>query len=139
MLVPQNLSALIVDDNAYARVLASAVLVEAGIGRIAEADGGADALLRLMSERFDLVLLDWYMPEISGAGIMRVLRDRRFGHASRTPVILTTAYASRDNVDKARAMGVNEVLVKPFRAEHVSACLWRIFGGTPGTAEAVFV
>ncbi|MCR6669902.1 response regulator [Devosia ginsengisoli] len=102
------------DDNAYARAISSASLTKLGVGEVVEADGGAAALLHLMSAPFDLVLMDWYMPDVSGAGVMTVLRDPRFGAAAATPVILMTAYASRDNVLRARQLGVNEVLVKPF-------------------------
>jgi two-component system chemotaxis response regulator CheY len=130
-----------VDDNAYARAISAASLKKLGVGDVVEADGGAAAILHLMSEPFDLMLMDWYMPDVSGAGVMSVLRDPRFGAASGTPVILMTAYASHDNIKRARELGVNEVLVKPFTTDHLGTALARVLGETTRMAndDSVFL
>ena len=128
MIIPGRLRALVVDDNAYARAISAAGLKKLGVGDVVEADGGAAAILHLMTEPFDFMLMDWYMPDVSGAGLMIVLRDPRFGPASRLPVILMTAYASRDNVVRARELGVNEVLVKPFSTDQLGTALGRVLG-----------
>ncbi len=128
MIIPGRLRALVVDDNAYARAISAAGLKKLGVGDVVEAQGGAEAILHLMSTPFDLMLMDWYMPDVSGAGVMSVLRDPRFGAPANTPVILMTAYASRDNVIRARALGVNEVLVKPFTVDQLGTALGRVLG-----------
>lgn len=128
MIIPGRLRALVVDDNAYARAISAASLRKLGVGEIVEADGGAEAALALLGAPFDLMLMDWYMPDVSGAGLMTMLRDPRFGPAQSTPVILMTAYASRDNVARARELGVDEVLVKPFTTEQLGTALGRILG-----------
>lgn len=141
MIIPGRLRALVADDNAYARAISSASLAKLGIGDVVEADGGASAILQLMSQPFDLMLMDWYMPDVSGAGVMTVLRDPRFGAASQTPVILMTAYASRDNVARARQLGVNEVLVKPFTTDQLGTALGRVLGEAARAAgdDSVFL
>ena len=128
MIIPGRLRALVVDDNAYARAISANGLKKLGVGQIVEAEGGAAAILELMGEPFDLMLMDWYMPDVSGAGVMTVLRDPRLGPASQTPVILMTAYASRDNIARARELGVNEVLVKPFTTDQLGTALSRVLG-----------
>ena len=128
MIIPGRLRALVVDDNAYARAISAMSLKKLGIGEVVEADGGAEAILALLSAPFDLMLMDWYMPEVSGAGLMTVLRDSRFGAAQAMPVILMTAYASRENIARARELGVNEVLVKPFTTDQLGTALGRILG-----------
>lgn len=141
MIIPGRLRALVVDDNAYARAISAAGLRKLGVGDVVEADGGAAAILHLLHEPFDLMLMDWYMPDVSGAGLMTVLRDPRFGAASRLPVILMTAYASRDNVARARELGVNEVLVKPFSTDQLGTALGRILGDAMRAAgdDSVFL
>ena len=141
MIIPGRLRALVVDDNAYARAISAAGLKKLGVGEVVEADGGAAAILRLMSEPFDLMLMDWYMPDVSGAGVMTVLRDPRFGAAAQVPVILMTAYASRDNVSRARQLGVNEVLVKPFTTDQLGTALGRVLGEAARAAgdDSVFL
>lgn len=128
VIIPGRLRALVVDDNAYARAISAMSLKKLGIGEVVEADGGAEAILALLGAPFDLVLMDWYMPEVSGAGLMTVLRDARFGPAQATPVILMTAYASRENIARARELGVNEVLVKPFSTDQLGTALGRVLG-----------
>jgi two-component system chemotaxis response regulator CheY len=141
VIIPGRLRALVVDDNAYARAISTASLKKLGVGEVVEADGGAAAILHLMTEPFDLMLMDWYMPDVSGAGVMTVLRDPRFGQASSLPVILMTAYASQDNVKRARELGVNEVLVKPFTTDHLGTALGRVLGQAARAAgdESVFL
>ena len=128
MIIPGRLRALVVDDNAYARAISASGLKKLGVGQIVEAEGGAAAILELLGEPFDLMLMDWYMPDVSGAGVMTVLRDARLGAAAKTPVILMTAYASRDNIARARELGVNEVLVKPFTTDQLGTALSRVLG-----------
>jgi two-component system chemotaxis response regulator CheY len=141
VIIPGRLRALVVDDNAYARAISASGLKKLGVGEIVEADGGAAAILALLGEPFDMMLMDWYMPDVSGAGVMTVLRDARFGAAARTPVILMTAYASRDNIARARELGVNEVLVKPFTTEQLGTALSRVLGEAARAAgdESVFL
>lgn len=134
VIIPGRLRVLVVDDNAYARAISAMSLKKLGMGEVVEADGGAEAILALLSGPFDLMLMDWYMPDISGAGLMRVLRDPRFGPAMAMPVILMTAYASRDNIQLARELGVNEVLVKPFTTDQLGTALGRILGQAQAAA-----
>ena len=74
--------------------------------------------------------------------VMTVLRDARFGAPSKTPVILMTAYPSRENLQRARDIGINEVLVTPFTTEQLGAALGRVL--TPdvpaaGAADQLFL
>jgi two-component system chemotaxis response regulator CheY len=131
-----RLRALVVDDNVHARAVGMLSLRRLGLGLIDEAGDGAEAILRLMGEPYSLILMDWYMPDISGAGLLRVLRDPRFGPSFNTPVIMMTAYPSADNVTRARALGVNEVLSKPFSIEHLSMALGRVLP-PPSAADSV--
>jgi two-component system chemotaxis response regulator CheY len=128
--VPGQLRALIVDDNAYARSATAATLRKLGIGTVVEAEGGAAAVAILASDSFDVMLMDWYMPDVSGAGLIQIVRDPRFGRTQKLPVVLITAYPSRENVAKARELGINEVLTKPFTADHVMLALGRVLHGS---------
>jgi two-component system chemotaxis response regulator CheY len=126
-MIPLNqLSALIVDDNAYARAAAAATLRQLGLTVIVEVDSGAAAIGTLLADRFDVMFIDWYMPEMSGAALIEVVRDPRFGPHGRSPIILMTAYPSRENLIKARQLGVNDVLVKPLTTDNVGAALRRV-------------
>jgi two-component system chemotaxis response regulator CheY len=122
---PDALKALVVDDNAYSRAICTALLKQLGASEVVQASGGAEAIMCLMEAQFTLVLMDWYMPDINGAGVMQVLRDRRLGERASTPVIVMTAYASKDNLQRARLLGVNDVISKPFSPEQLSRIVQR--------------
>ncbi|ODT72061.1 MAG: hypothetical protein ABS75_06235 [Pelagibacterium sp. SCN 63-23] len=139
MIIPGRLRALVVDDNTYARAICAASLGKLGVGEVVEASNGAEAILALMSESFSLVLMDWYMPDINGAGIMQVLRDPRFGPSSSVPVILMTAYPSRDNLERARKLGVSEILAKPFTTDQLGTAMGRILSAGAQDDGAVFL
>jgi len=126
-----RLRLLVVDDNPHARTLALNIAKSAGIGETREAASGADAVTLLAQERFDAVLTDWYMPDISGAGVVKVLRDERFAMNKGVPVIVMTAYASSESLNQARALGVDDVLIKPLDAETLKTVFLRIAEATP--------
>ena len=80
-------------------------------------DNGQDALLRWRQESFDLVVLDWTLPDFSGVELCRRLRSS----GNTTPVLMLTA---RDDVDeRVRALdaGVDDYLTKPFNLKELHA------------------
>ena len=100
-------SSLIVDDNFYNRDLVRMALDTLGFSS-EEAVNGRDALTKLASDVFDLLLLDIEMPEVNGVEVLRELRkDTR--HDAMT-VVLMTAY--RD-LAKEIETDVDYVVYKP--------------------------
>ena len=136
MSFPDRMRALVVDDNIHARAISMLSLRKLGVGLVDEAGDGAEAILKLLGTPYSVVLMDWYMPEVSGAGLLRVLRDQRFGRASLTPVIVVTGYPTQANMAQARALGITEVLPKPFSIEQLSAALGRALA-PPLTQDSV--
>jgi CheY-like chemotaxis protein len=118
-----GLVALIVDDNAYARAMLAANLRALGISSITEARGGAQAVGLLLRERFDLLVTDWHMEEVNGAGLIAIVRTPGFPLNGAVPVVVLTAHASRENIVRARELGAEEILVKPFTAERLKSAL----------------
>ena len=89
---------LIVDDDFRVAALHRAYVEKvAGFSVVGEAGMGADALRMIAQAKPDLVLLDIYLPDISGLDVMRAIRE---GGTSRVDVIAITA--ARD-VDSLRA------------------------------------
>lgn len=139
MIIPGRLRALVVDDNTYARAICTVGLNKLGIADVEEAENGAEAILKLMGAPFHFMLMDWYMPDINGAGVMQVLRDARFGAPQTTPVILMTAYPSRENIARGRELGVNEVLPKPFTTEQLGLAVQRVLPPAEEMDDSVFL
>ncbi len=135
MILPSSMRILVVDDNAFARAAVSAMLMQLGLNDIVEADSGAGAVSFLLTERFDVVLTDWYMPEVNGAGLVRIVRSEGFGFNRDIPIIVITAYATRENIGAARALGIREVLIKPLEQAHLVGALSRVIGAAATKGE----
>lgn len=100
-------SSLIVDDNFYNRDLVRMTLDSLGF-LSTEAIDGRDALNKLKSDVFDLLLLDIEMPEVNGVEVLKELRkDHRHDHMK---IIIMTAY--RDLVDGIEN-DVDRIVFKP--------------------------
>lgn len=104
------LSILVVDDNAHMRQLASALLKGFGLGRIYEAESADAAWTVLEHSAPDIVLVDFDMPELSGADLIKRIRKSHHPH---TAVILMTAFSDRRRVLAARDAGASEIVAKP--------------------------
>jgi two-component system phosphate regulon response regulator PhoB len=112
---------LIVDDDPDIREVVAAMLE--AVGLIVTAAGSAEeALDRVHSEPFDLLVLDWNLPKMTGLDLCRLLRKEP-DHAS-LPVLFLTANASSQDMVEAFACGGDDYVVKPFRAPELGA---RIF------------
>ena len=138
MILPSSLKILIVDDNDFARATASAMLMRLGLENIREASTGAEAVSMLLGDSYDLLLTDWYMPEVSGAGLIRIVRSRDFGINRAIPIVIMTAYATRENLGAAKALGITEILIKPLEQPMLATALSRVIG-LKGLSEPVFL
>ena len=114
---PEDMTVLIVDDDPIARDHAQLILEKAGV--ITEtAENGLQALemVKLRHARrepYNLILVDWKMPEIDGLETTRMIRDA-IGHES--AIIILTAYRWDDILDEAVQAGVDSFLPKPLFA-----------------------
>jgi len=80
---------------------------------------GDDAELRLMEESFDLLVLDWMLPGLSGIELCRRLRQREA--TARLPVIMLTARGEEDERIRGLATGADDYVVKPFSVPELMA------------------
>ena len=101
---------LIADDEAVIRLGLRAMLEEQGYQVVGEAADGRRALDLVGKLKPDLVFLDIKMPGVDGLIAARTLLAERA-----VPVVILTAYADREFVDRAREAGVMAYLVKPVR------------------------
>ncbi len=104
---------LIVDDDFRVASLHRAYVEKVpGFSVVGEAATGAEALRLVNSAKPELVLLDIYLPDISGLEVMRTIRE---AGASRVDVIPITAARDVESLRAAMHGGVVHYLIKPFR------------------------
>lgn len=112
---------LVVDDDAVIRDMVAAMLEAVNL-TVTTAANGEEALGLFRTETFDLVVLDWHMPRMTGLDLCKALRQRA-GLAA-LPVLFLTANTSSTDMVEAFAAGADDYVVKPFRAPELGA---RIF------------
>ena len=88
----------------------------AGLWEVVTASDGNDALARVNSESFDLMILDIMLPGASGFDICKAARKK-----SDCPIIFVTALGSENNILKGYETGCDDYVVKPFSTRHLYA------------------
>lgn len=115
MSFPTTARILTVDDMATMRRIIRSLLNQLGYSNVDEAENGKEGLYKLKQNKYDLVLLDWNMPEMDGLTLLQEIR--KDPTLKNTPVIMVTAEAKKENVLLAIQNGANNYIVKPFTAE----------------------
>ncbi|HEY3451833.1 MAG TPA: response regulator [Myxococcales bacterium] len=102
-------SILIIDDDEAIRLLLERALTKAGHDVTQVADGES-ALAVLAKEHFDLLIVDYMLPGISGLDVLKMVRVQ---HPA-LMAILVTAHGTSTLKASAAALGVHAILAKPF-------------------------
>jgi two-component system, chemotaxis family, chemotaxis protein CheY len=113
----QALCVLVVDDNQYMRKMVRNLLVNCGVKDIYEAGDGITALDTIRTVGPDVVVLDWEMPLLSGAELVRIVRSPGVFPMPDVPIIMLSGHGERWRVVEAVRLGVNEYLIKPVSAK----------------------
>jgi two-component system chemotaxis response regulator CheY len=104
---------LVVDDELYMRKVVRTLLMSVGVRTIYEAPDGPAGLDLIRSMAPDIVILDWEMPGLDGAGFVRMVRSPDTFPFPEIPIIMLTGHGERRRVIEAVQIGVNEFLLKP--------------------------
>lgn len=116
------MKALVVDDSLTIRRIVIKALDLAGITDVAEACNGAEAVTAAQGGGFDLILMDWNMPQMSGIEALAKLR----AGGCKTPIIMVTTEAEKTRVIEAIKTGANDYLIKPFAPEQLAEKVKRL-------------
>lgn len=116
----RSVRVLVVDDDAVPPDVVTKYLTADG-HQVATASSGAEAMVKLMEEKFDLLLTDHAMAGMSG--VQRASALRRMGGAQ--PVILMTA-STDANFQPEKSAGVNIVLRKPIPQKRLQQALHEV-------------
>ena len=109
---PTDLKFLIVDDFSTMRRIVRGLLKEMGCNNADEAEDGAVALKMLRAQKFDFVVSDINMPNMSGFDLLKAIKgDDALKHL---PVLMVTAEARKEDIVLAAQCGAAGYIVKPF-------------------------
>src|SRR5262245_3218086 len=122
-----GLRVLIVEDNSFTRKVNRGLLAHLGVKTIHEANDGADGLDAIRKYAPDLVIVDWDLPHLTGAELVRMVRSPRTFPMPDIPIIVLTCHGERWRVIEAQRCGAHEFLVKPASAQAVLDRIVSIF------------
>ncbi len=120
---------LVVDDDRMMLTMLAGLIQHEGYKQVERANGGKEALRKLLQLKPDIVFLDIEMPEIDGLETLRAIKRYGQEHGIASQVVMVSATPSSHNVKTALEIGAVGFLVKPLSArnvaEHIKACLKR--------------
>jgi two-component system sensor histidine kinase BarA len=122
---------LVVDDNPINLELISTLLSNRGI-TVTAVDNGLDAVKEAEANRYDLMIMDVHMPDVSGTDAATRIRAGEEGQAAqRTPIIALTADITPATRDKVSQAGMDACLVKPLDENKFWSLFASLLKGTP--------
>jgi len=117
---------LVVDDAGEVVVLCVNMLQSLGYS-VKGANRGTAALELVRKEPFDLMIVDYKMPEMNGFEIFEQARGIRPDMA----FMLLTGHGTTDIVEDAADMGFSAILLKPFTRDQLSRAVAQALQGQP--------
>ncbi|MBP2230734.1 CheY-like chemotaxis protein [Azospirillum agricola] len=119
-----SLRILLAEDEVVNRMAATALLRRAGHAVVVVEDGPAALSAATDGTVFDLVLMDLRLPGLDGDEVVRQLRARPAAAAAAPPrILMLTASAAPDGLERCRSCGADGVLTKPLRLDALEAAL----------------
>lgn len=109
---------LVVDDNQKLLSVVKDLLSKNGF-EVLTAESAREALRQLEQETPGLILCDIMMPEVSGIEFHEQLKN--ISHLSAIPFVFLTALSDKQDIIKAKALGCDDYITKPFDAENLIA------------------
>nr|MBF0223309.1 ABC transporter substrate-binding protein [Desulfobulbaceae bacterium] len=126
MIADKNRKILLVEDAKSMRKIEIRILKSIGYDNIIEANDGAEAVEILNNtDQIDLIISDWNMPNMGGYDLLVWVRENET-HA-KTPFIMATAQADKEQAYKAEDAGCNGFIPKPFTAEELEKTINEVF------------
>lgn len=112
----ENLRILVAEDNSISQFMIKKVLSAWNID-VDIVDNGEMVLAKVNENKYDMILMDTYMPVMGGFEATRIIRSQQTDEINKIPIISLTASILEEERTEALRSGANEVLTKPFDPE----------------------
>ena len=123
---PPKLTALVVEDSPPMRKMIVFALSRVRGLTVVEADDGVDALRRIASTKFDIIITDINMPILDGLKLIKRLRaDEAYRDV---PIIIITTEGAEEDRQPALALGATSYITKPIQAPQVIELVREVLG-----------
>lgn len=111
------MKALVVDDSAVMRKVLIGALSRANLNDVDQAADGQEAVTACQNSDYDLILMDWNMPNMLGIDAVRAIRAA----GKSMPIIMVTTEAEKSRVIDALKAGASNYIIKPFEPATIVA------------------
>lgn len=115
---------LVIDDSNALRFMMLKLLRDLGYRDVTAIGSAEEAVPLVYNEAFDLVLLDWNLPKMSGIDFLKYLKSN--AKTEKIAVVMVTTVQERCNILQAIKVGLQGYLIKPLSKELLSAKLKEI-------------
>jgi CheY-like chemotaxis protein len=129
----KDLNILLVDDDEINRLVATTFLRKWDV-TVTIATNGKEAIDRIQSKKFQMVLMDLHMPEMDGYECTAKIRAMEDPYFKDVPIIVFSASYTIDSKRKAAEYGMTDFMNKPFRHEELQEKIMT-YTRTPETAN----
>lgn len=107
---------LIVEDDKDLLEVLSFCMTSKGYS-VTRVTNGRDALDNLRIYKYDVIILDWMMPELTGLDVLKTYRNS----GGKTPILMLTAKSSTNDKETGLDLGADDYLTKPFEPKELLA------------------
>lgn len=126
MSLKDTLRVMVVDDMGVSRGLLIQAIEEMGIWKNQAENDGRAALTKLVADPVHLVLSDYNMPGMDGLELLKALRQNKT--TARIGFILVTGNPTPQLVAQGKALGLNNIIKKPFSTASMKQCIESVVG-----------
>ncbi|TKK68328.1 response regulator [Ilyomonas limi] len=120
------------DDNEMSQLILSSILRKMGY-KCEAAKNGTEAVAKAVEEKYDLIFMDMFMPEMDGMEATK--RIREFYLQSTRPVIIALTANALDDASKFKQAGINSFIVKPIKPKDIEQAIIEHCSNMPQVAE----
>ena len=132
MSIPIDMKFLVVDDFSTMRRIVRGLLKEMGCVNVEEAEDGTVALAMLKAQKFDFIVSDINMPNMSGFDLLAAVKKE--DSLKHLPVLMVTAEARKEDIVRAAQEGAAGYIVKPFTKSTLEEKVQKIMQKLPAAA-----
>ena len=121
---------LVVEDSPTMRQLITFALKRIPGSKVVEANDGIDALKKLSTQKFDIILTDINMPIMDGLKLVSMVRNDPVHKA--IPIIIITTEGADEDRKRGLALGANAYIAKPIQTADLLSVVSEIISGKSG-------
>lgn len=118
MVIPLELSILLVEDNKTNQLLAKTRL-ERWKCKVDIANNGIEGVKKAQQKMYDLILMDIQMPIMDGYEATKIIKNDISKKAAQIPIIAMTAFATNVDINRAKNAGMDDYIFKPFKPKEL--------------------